>query len=240
MRFLVHLSSLEDKPSKIPVDYRSRFISLLKAVFGEGDFINERTRPYTFAVYFGKSAKISKNAFEGVKQVNFRFSTGDNFLAIRFYNGILKLKKEDYVHSVGDGRFFIKWVSTEKEKPITGMFKTLSPVVVERMGFSSRNPMERYILPSEEGFNEALLENIMRRYIDIIGQELQVGKFIFEPIRVKEEFIRHYGGFLRGFIGKFKMESDSQELLRFIYQHGLGLRTGQGFGYLEVEDIPDE
>ncbi|RMH79449.1 MAG: hypothetical protein D6674_08015 [Acidobacteria bacterium] len=30
------------------------------------------------------------------------------------------------------------------------------------------------------------------------------------------------------------METDNPRLLKFVYQFGLGYRTGQGFGYLEV------
>ena len=56
-------------------------------------------------------------------------------------------------------------------------------------------------------------------------------KFVAENLR--EEFIRHYGGYLRGFIGTFKLEADF-EILDFVYKYGMGLRTGQGFGYLEV------
>ena len=236
MRLLVRLKSLANGPANIPIDYRSRFISLLKAILREEYFITKQARPYTFAVYFGKNVKINKRIVEGVSLINFRFSTGDNILAIRFYNGVLKLKEINYTHNIGNGKFYIEWISVEPEKPVTGIFRTLSPVVVERIGFSVKNSTERYITPWEEGFDESLLENIMRRYVNITSKELCVKSFAFKPIKIKEEFVRHYGGYLKGFIGKFKIETDSQELLQFIYQYGLGLRTGQGFGYLEVEE----
>jgi len=235
MRFLLKLVSAEDTPVRVGIDYRRRFISLLKKIFKE-EYEENKARPYTFAVYFGKDAKIKGNLIEGVKSINFRFSTGDFMLAVRFYNGALALKKQRATHRIGEGEFYIEWISQEKEKEPTGTFRTLSPVVVERMGYTYQKPVERYIIPSEEGFEASLLENILRRYRDIKGEDLKVSRFAFESIKTKEELIKHYGGYVRGFIGKFRIVSDSEELLRFIYQYGLGLRTGQGFGYLEVED----
>ena len=235
MRFLIKLRGVSASPVKVNIDYRRRFISFLKRVLKE-EYEYIKARPYTFAVYFGKGAKIRGDFIECVKSVNFRFSTGDNLLAVKFYNGTLELKKRNAVHAIGEGKFIIEWIKQEEEREPTGVFRTLSPVVVERIGFISPKPTERYIIPSEEGFEESLLENILRRYRDIRGKDLKVSRFFFENLKTKEEFIKHYGGYLRGFIGRFKIVSDSEELLRFIYQYGLGLRTGQGFGYLEVED----
>ncbi|SNZ16111.1 CRISPR-associated endoribonuclease Cas6 [Hydrogenobacter hydrogenophilus] len=237
MRFLVKLKTVDNEPAKISLDYRSRFISLLKRVFGTEEFSKDHPRPYTFAVYLGKEVKLEGDAFEGVKTINFRFSTGNSITAVKFYNGILKLKKKNYKHSIGSGKFSIEWIKEEKERPIGEVFKVLSPVVVERMGYKNpKDPEDRYVLPSEKGFEESLLENLIRRYTTIIGKEPKINTFRFEPLEVKEEVIRHYGGLLRGFLGKFRLVSDSDEILRFIYQYGIGVRTGQGFGYLEVEN----
>ncbi len=235
MRFLLKLRNVDGSHVRVGIDYRRRFISLLKRILRE-EYEKKRTRPYAFAVYFGREAKIGKDFVEGVRNINFRFSTGDSLLAVKFYNGALTLKKQRASHSIGEGKFIVGWIKQEREKELTGVFKTLSPVIVERIGFSSRKPTDRYVIPSEEGFEESMLENILRRYRNVKGKDLKVKKFAFEGLKIKEEFIKHYGGYLRGFIGKFKIVSDSEELLRFIYQYGLGLRTGQGFGYLEVED----
>lgn len=237
MRFLVAISNLNPEPAHIRLDYRGRFISLMKKVFGTEEFSQEKPRPYTFAVYFGKNAKIIDGHFAGIKDIKLRFSTGDSVVGVKFYNGILRLKKKGYIHNIGTGRFKIELIREEKEKPITGVFKTLSPVIVERIGFNdSKNPKERYITPSEPNFEESLLENIIRRYRTIKGKEPSINSFRFEPIQIKEEVLKHYEGVVRGFIGSFRIVSDSEEILRFIYLYGLGLRTGQGFGYLEVED----
>jgi CRISPR-associated endoribonuclease Cas6 len=59
-------------------------------------------------------------------------------------------------------------------------------------------------------------------------------KLYLEPISTEEVLVKHYGGYVRGFLGEFKLYTDNPEVLKFVYQYGLGVRTGQGFGYLEV------
>ncbi|ADC88643.1 CRISPR-associated protein Cas6 [Thermocrinis albus DSM 14484] len=236
MRFLVRLKPLKEQ-AVINVDYRRRFISLLKKILGTDYFESIKTKPYTFAVYMGKEAKFTQDKIEGVKTINLRFSTGDTMLAIRFYNGVLRFKRDNQKHLIGDTLFVIDLIREEKEKPITGVFKTLSPVVVERMGFTnSRDPEERYITPDEEGFQESFIENTLRRYYDVKGFPGNFGNFSLRVLEYKKEYVKHYGGVVKCFIGKFIVMSDNKEIQEFIYKYGAGLRTGQGFGYLEVEE----
>ena len=236
MRFLVRFVPSKEF-ARIDLDYRRGFISFLKAIFGDAVFSQSSARPYTFAVFFGKEAKIKGKAIDNVKFVNFRFSTGDNYLGIEFYNGVLRLKSNSYKLPFGNSSFSIERVFEEKELLNGNTFKTLSPVVVERMGFSNPKDIEsRYLVPGEDMFVPSLLSNIMLRYDTIKGKPLKVGAFSFEPLGTKKEYVAHYGGYIKAFIGRFKINTNSYELLDFIYKYGLGLRTGQGFGYLEVED----
>ncbi|GAB6065980.1 CRISPR-associated endoribonuclease Cas6 [Aquifex pyrophilus] len=230
MRFIVKLKA--EKPARINADYRRRFISLLKKTLGEDYFSEEGPRPYTFCVYF-KDAKFKGDFIDNVKGINLRFSSGDIETIVRFYNGILRLKKEKYRHRIGNQAFSIVRIEREEMKTLTGAFKTLSPLIVERIGF--RNERERYITPDEEEFNISLLENVKRRYEAIKGEPLKVKEFEFIPVKGKNVLVKHYGGVLKGFLGKFILRADS-ELLKFVYLYGLGLRTGQGFGYIEVSD----
>jgi CRISPR-associated endoribonuclease Cas6 len=238
MRFKVKLVRAVEDYSPISIDYRRRFISLLKKIF-EKEFDEKSPKPYTFAVYLGKNAKIQGEYILGVESINFRFSTGDPQTAISFYNGVLKLIKENHLHNMNpkleNVYFRIVSVDIEKEKEPTGFFRTLSPVVVER-ATNSRNPEEKYATPRDKDFKWWLLENTQKRYRALVGEDLNVKTLEIEPISIKEEFIKHYGGYIRSFLGKFRLHTESKELLKFVYQYGLGVRTGQGFGYLETLD----
>jgi CRISPR-associated endoribonuclease Cas6 len=108
-------------------------------------------------------------------------------------------------------------------------------VVVER-ATNSKNPEEKYATPRDKDFKWWLLENTKKRYKVVVGEDLNIKNLEIEPISIKEEFIKHYGGYIRSFLGKFRLHTESRELLKFVYQYGLGVRTGQGFGYLETLD----
>ncbi len=234
MRFTVRLKS--DKYSEICIDYRRRFISFLKHIFGEDFNSFKETKPYVFSVFFGKEAKIENGKIKNVKSINFRFSTGDFNVAVKFYNAILKLKKENFMHRIGSKDFRIEWIRKEENGKITGIFKTLSPVVVERIGYKNGKDIEeRYVVPYEKDFEISLLENIMRRYRSIYDKDVNVNVFKFSGMEIKKVYVKHYGGYIKCFLGKFSIKTDSEDLLKFMYDFGLGLRTGQGFGYLEVE-----
>ncbi|RMH79402.1 MAG: CRISPR-associated endoribonuclease Cas6 [Acidobacteria bacterium] len=240
MRFCVVLSS-EKERAKISLDYRRRFISFLKIVLRAEYFKEKAPRPYTFAVYFGKNKPIKEGFINEVERITFRFSSGDPVVLMEFYNGILRLKKEKYLHEIGDRKFLIIGIKQEEEKEPKGYFKTLSPVVVDRLGYEkAENPKERYAVPWEEDFLPSLLSCVALRFKEIKGYEPKFKSVDFKPIQVKEQVIKHYGGYLRGFVGEFYLWFNDPEVMKFVYQYGLGVRTGQGFGYLQVVSEPVE
>jgi CRISPR-associated endoribonuclease Cas6 len=238
MRFKVKLTKLNPgKEAIISIDYRRRFVSFLKRIFGE-NFDEESVKPYTFAVYFGKRAKFEKDFIKVVDPIIFRFSTGDKRVAMAFYNGVVKLKKDFYLHDFNprakEGTFYkIERIEVEEELPLWNSFRALSPVVIERK-WTSKKPRERYVVPGELDFAEWLNENLKRRMSAILIKPLFWSKLYLEPISIEEVLVKHYGGYVRGFLGEFKLYTDNPEVLKFVYQYGLGVRTGQGFGYLEV------
>jgi CRISPR-associated endoribonuclease Cas6 len=238
VRFKVKLCLTEpQKEAIISIDYRRRFISLLKRIFGK-DFDEASVKPYTFAVYFGKKAKFSNDFITVIDPITFRFSTGDEEVAMVFYNGIIRLKKEGYLHDLSPnsehGAFFrIEKIALEEEPPLKNKFKTLSPVVIERKT-DSKSSRERYAIPGDSDFNRWLVENQQRRISILLTKPMPFTEFYLEPASIEEVLVKHYGGYVRGFLGVFNLYTDNPEILKFVYQYGLGVRTGQGFGYLEV------
>jgi CRISPR-associated endoribonuclease Cas6 len=54
-----------------------------------------------------------------------------------------------------------------------------------------------------------------------------------EPYEIKEVVVDGVGGKVKGFKGKFYIVG-KPEILQFLYDFGLGVRTGQGFGLIDV------
>ena len=194
----------------------------------------------------------------------FLFSTGDPFIATHFYNGVLKLKSScNYIldlSSITKGKPFylkIKDISLEREEFINKravLFKTKQPVILTHPG-KGKHDEDFYLLPSDGEWEEVLSERLRKDYARVMGRELGPSPIKFYPVEnplarrhlaergdlsraflekpIKTTRIRHYGGYLRGFKGVFVL-CGPVELLRFVYQFGMGVKTGQGFGYLDV------
>lgn len=117
-------------------------------------------------------------------------------------------------------------------------FKTLCPALIETKD-------GKPILPSDnvEDFNIEFNAIHDRIFKDIRGYGLKRA-LEFEPLSLKKQVVKHtLEGFrektgkpymtLTCFEGSFRLSGDPEDL-RLLYQIGIGLRTGQGFGMVEV------
>ncbi len=105
-------------------------------------------------------------------------------------------------------------------------FKTISPILISNIGSS-----EWYILPGEEGFLEGLnfsIGEMAKKFLNRAEFNLE-----FKPKFIKRKILRHYNMHMSSFTGVFEIKSDP-EILQIIYDAGLGVRRGQGFGMLEL------
>lgn len=239
----------------IDSDYRRYFISFFKSIFTEaGKFENLYSskvfKPFVFSVYLGKNFKILKD--KGMDKIQLDlpfhviFSTGDIQIFTDFYNGVLEYKRKNRILKIGNLEVDITNVFLEKIKNINSdsvIFKTLGVCVLPDSDKLDGDVYSRYIFPDNyniDKFNRNLSELTLKRYFFIKGikpsRRMRFSKDInFTPIDIKCVYVRHYGGFIRGFRGTFKLEADPQ-ILQFIYDYGLGVRTGQGFGLVEIND----
>ncbi len=233
----VILTFSRDEAITIPADYRRRFISLLKeALMDEYPdlYKNGVIKPYTFAVVLNMGSKFSKEKVQNVRTVIFKFSTGSGDIFGSVLNFAIRMINKGGGISFGKDAptFPLREINTKIETPKGKRFKTLSPIVVNNPSGNPKNPKEHFIIPRENGYEERLFETLKERMEGITGKTPY--KLEFKADKVKEVFVKHYGGFVRGFVGSFEVEADP-ETLRFIYDYGLGIRTGQGFGMVDYE-----
>lgn len=158
------------------------------------------------------------------------------------YNGLLDMKSFQFGNNI---YLKLEGVFMLDEKKINAdevMLRTNAPVLIE-------NKEDKPILPIASGlspiasFNEhfnAIHDRILK---DIRGQGLY-REMEFIPVNLKKQVVKHtLKGFrektgkpymtLTCFEGCFKLKGDPMDL-QMLYQIGIGLRTGQGFGMVEV------
>lgn len=124
------------------------------------------------------------------------------------------------------------------------LLKTNTPVSIEDKDGKPILPLLQVSDYSLQSFNDhfnAIHDRILK---DIRGQGLYK-EMEFVPVKIKKQVVKHtLKGFrektgkpymtLTCFEGCFKLKGDPRDL-QMLYQIGIGLRTGQGFGMVEVK-----
>ncbi|MCS7164419.1 MAG: CRISPR-associated endoribonuclease Cas6 [Thermodesulfovibrio sp.] len=215
--------------------------------------ITKITKPFCFSVFMPalrepKKEKIVIDSDFEVEDTVYYFpennyislivSSSDYEFIVNLYNGLLESRVFKFFD---EQNLILKRIFMLKEKKIetdSVIFKTLCPALIETKD-------EKPILPFDdiEKFNaefNAIHDRILK---DIRGIGLK-RTLRFEPLKMKKQVVKHT---LKGFRdktgkpymtftcfeGSFKLSGDPEDL-QMLYQIGIGLRTGQGFGMVEV------
>ena len=229
-------------------EIRSNFISFLKKTFQKSSeekynslFTSKKLKPYVYSPFLGEEFK--ENIIG--PQISFIFSSGDNEIITIFWNGILRLKKEKQDDIILNGkRFYLKDIKLLPEKKINSkkvLFKTIGISVMTDPEASPADFKNWFIIPKKENlerFNEILKKRVKQKYkvLKNIGIEPEIKFSLYEKdgkIMINETIVPLFGGFIRGFRGYFFLEGEP-EILKFLYDYGFGVRTGQGFGLLDI------
>ncbi|MCM8822544.1 MAG: CRISPR-associated endoribonuclease Cas6 [Candidatus Omnitrophica bacterium] len=230
----------------------------------KSSFHSKRIKPFTFSValppnfvckkekfFLDEDVAVNDIVFYIPQNMNlFLFiSSCDYEFIVNLYNGLLQMKEFDFDKSNGIKIIFDR-VYLLNEKKITTdqvVFKTVSPILIENREGKPILPMTCNALLFNEQFN-IIHDKILRDLREINGQkgsglhkQLQ-----FTPINgtLKKQVVKHtLKGFrektgkpfmlLTTFSGCFKLKGDPADLQQ-LYQSGIGLRTGQGFGMVDV------
>ena len=227
------------------------------------DFLyeNKITKPFTFNLVPPPNKEIKEAEIQidnNFKVKDYVFYSKDSYFSlfissadyrfiITLFNGLKKLKNFDfssYENMLVNGErviLKIKRVDVLNEKPIrsdTVIFKTNAPIIVED---KNDNP----ILFSDKNF-EKELNQITDRILSsphIKGKGLEK-PLKFEPIKMSKQVVKHTLKsfrektgkpvmYLTGNTGIFKLSGHPKDL-ELLYKIGIGNRTGQGFGMVEV------
>ncbi len=221
---------------------------------------NQITKPFSFNLVFPREKQIKTadiqlderfvvrdNVVISDKHFSLFISSSDYRFIIALFNGLKKLRKFYFSSDTNmliNGKK-IDW-NIEKflllnEKPITKntvIFKTNSPILIE-------DKNDEPVLYNEENFERELNE-VMDRILKsehIKGRGLEQ-PLKFEPIKMKKQVVKHTLNWFRkntgrpimyltGSSGIFKLSGHPEDL-KLLYKIGIGTKTGQGFGMVDI------
>lgn len=258
----IELELYSEESLKFPKDYRSYFISFLKKVFSRAGIFEEiyeekSSKPFVFSVWLGDNFEIENEDIKIGDRIYFLFSTGDPYILTNFYNGSIMIKEDNEPITLGRASLKIKNITLLPLKKIREgkiLCKSLGISILTNPEASAKDFRNWFIIPTDdlELFNRVLRRRTNERYEHIKGikgnfeivlkplndNEFFILKSLKKSLRelsspINETIVKHYDAYLRGFRGVFFLEGD-EEILQFVYDYGIGVRTGQGFGTIDV------
>ncbi|WP_457641057.1 CRISPR-associated endoribonuclease Cas6 [Persephonella sp.] len=219
------------------------------------------TKPFTFNLVLPKERTVNKTSIKiddnfTIEDIVFNIKSGCLTLYIssldrEFINclckGIKRLRFFDFSWNdsmLVDGKkilWKVRNVTVFPDKVIkenSAVFKTNSPMIIEDQD-------DRPVLFNEDSFEECLNEiaNRILKARHIKGSGLSQ-PLRFEPIDMRKQVVKHTLKdfrdktgkpimYLTGNSGMFKLLGDPYDL-NILYKIGIGNRTGQGFGMIEL------
>jgi len=235
LRITVLLSHEKDA-AEFPDEYRSGFISLFKSLVEEQNeyqelYASKKHRPFCFAARLGYECTLNNHSFIFKGPVNLNISSGDHVFFAKLLNTFIARWRKGEIVRLYQNKLKISNINILPPKRITKnmiVCNSLERIVLK----DPKARGTRYLSPFENSdyFNQILSEFSKDKYRYFTGKE-SVGNLFLEPINGKFDSVRHYGGLVFGYRGRFKLYGPP-ELLQFVYDYGLGHRTGQGFGFI--------
>jgi CRISPR-associated endoribonuclease Cas6 len=223
----------------IPLDFRRHFISFLKtisansALFSRFQDTKPGYSPYALSVNFCKIINIdtASRAMIVKPPVYLTFSTGIFDVMTAVCNGAIGLQGKETVLGLkvnGVNLLPLRKINTGSVE-----FRILGHAALRgKKDYVNGQDLQE----AEESINTQMLTRfhfLNQQYsLDYASTDLcPVNVVNIDNLRKGVCF--HYGGLITTLQGKIHLDGD-QTALQFLYDFGLGTRTGQGFGMLEV------
>jgi len=230
-------------PQKVlPQEYRRVFLSLLKHALERRGLVDllyarKRVRPYVFSAYLGRNMAFDpeEKVFRTGERLTLWFSTGDVVLGAEMLAGLVDLRNRPVSYGSDGLALTVERVDVVPEPRMPGrvaVFRTLGVAVLTDPREESADMDRWYVLPDDPRFPEVFALRSRERYQWILGLPY-TGDLDVEVFRWKMRKVRHYGLLLKGFSGTFRVKAHP-EMLEFLYRYGVGVRTGQGFGFVDL------
>ena len=255
MRFSADIFFIDKAQLDIPTNFRRDIAALIKesikSISAElyqqlwGDKKANSSKPFTFCVYFPnvQSVKGDKNNSLRISsdlpslRVVLFISSYDPSILINFYNSLLNISG----YKLFGSNIELKHFKLLREAPFNEgvcLFRTMSPIIVRNMDEKNdyNKKGSRYLTFNDAEFENNLyhsVKGLCKDFIDSGSYNLKRDDFKFFPIKCKVEKIHHYKEIIPATSGTFKIEAPA-EVLKLIYDAGIGARRSQGFGMAEA------
>jgi CRISPR-associated endoribonuclease Cas6 len=205
-------------------DYNEEYY---KRLYNEKDNI---IKPYTFAVFLKDAQFTKEEIIVENKKVELNIAIADLEIAVVLYNSFNHQKHKKF--SIDKNSMTLENISMLLEKEIKEdeiTIKFMSPLIAR----NRENQKDFYYSYEHKEFLETLKINLKEQLkITNIPTEY-VDNFKIETIIGKKVITKFYEKKIEGTLGIFKL-SGNKELLKYLYQAGIGSKRSSGFGMFQI------
>jgi CRISPR-associated endoribonuclease Cas6 len=224
-----------------PIQYRKSILSFIKKSLTEYSeeyykkLYNERDniiKPYTFAIFFNNPEFRENQIIIKDKKFQMNMSIADMEIAVALYNSFNHQKQQKF--SLNSNSWKLENISLINEKKIeTGNIniKFMSPLVVR----NRQNQKDYYYSYGSQEFLDTLKINIKEQLKITNMPENIVDTFEIKSDNYKKVIVKFYEKKIESTLGSFNIKGDI-DLLRYLYQAGVGSKRSSGFGMFEIID----
>jgi CRISPR-associated endoribonuclease Cas6 len=246
MRLSLDIILIGTPPFRIPTYYRNEISSLIeKAVLNEAPRLHshywvnntEKAMPFTFCLFI-PHARLYEN--EGMNMLEsssntlgFQFSSCDFDFLNSVYNGLLKFigYYSLFDYSIKFRNFYFQKLRLINNNRVR--FKILSPIVLN----SKNNDIKEYITWEDESYRRILInsiETLCKNFIDP-DYHLNDDEIEITPSLCSTTMVELFSEVIPATNGIIEIRAPV-EVLRLIYDAGLGMSRTHGFGMVDVVD----
>ena len=226
-----------DRPLTLPLAYHHIQQSIIYRLMGDsegtplhdGGYGDSRKtfKLFTFGPLTGKY-HVESGRITFLNEVSFEFRCVDEEYGGAIAGNIIK-RGIDF----GDDHFSSVEVRRDDKRIEKNdiKIKMISPITVYE---TSEDGKTKFFNPSEKNFVDAVIENAYHKYAAFTQGEVRenIG---FEAVHVdrRDKYLTRYKGFIiEGYKGIYRL-SGNTDMLKFLYNAGLGGKNSQGFGMFE-------
>ena len=226
----------------VPFNYQHYLMGLFYELLSRADEnlaknLHSRSspKPFCFSWLRGKPSKTSREGlfYEESSQLKITFSSWEDEIIDQLSFALInteKIRIASAIFTVEEMRVFQKNVR-KREKMVA-----LSPIVVSRGVRKGEKIYHEFLSPKNPEFFERLKENSLKRcriYTECEDDLSITPDEDYINSKKTSKLVDVKGTKIKGHIFPFTIEGDPT-LVKFVYYSGIGERTSQGFGCLEI------
>lgn len=224
---------------KLPLDFRRHFISLLKTFLQDSDLYTRFTSeqpgfsPYVFSIRFNKILAIDPDRKEMLIKAPIYMVVSSGFYEVitQIVNTGIGLRSEPIILGLK-----IQHIDVLPNHRIN-----TSEAGFRISGHAVFRGSEDYLDGSDmQLLEESINQHMIKKYVFFNQLPLTLQeKYQISPVQIMKEssykkgVCHHYGGLITTLQGRIFLRGD-MTTLQFLHDFGIGVRSGQGFGLLEV------